>query len=198
MNFFLIILMALLISSCSVFPFSAPEMSLENLFYIEKSDFKTMNSYDPPLLRLSQNYNSGLYVINLKANKNILEFLKENGVYISSRAYFCDQPLQSTQLDYPEVYFNKKARRNINYDTHYEENFDTVSIIIIERNSKEIKIDFPSVHHGQKFYLKHNLANSPEDVCVYLRGSDILFSYETNKVRVSSELLEEARKNAYR
>ncbi|WCN10214.1 hypothetical protein [Marinomonas mediterranea] len=183
MKIILSLFFCILLTGCAAIIRDAPDISFNKVTYVEKKELYLLyGSYKT--VHIIRDEKMRYYLIELESRSNLFDFEESNGLSFSPVFNFCDKNEKVSSMGLLGIYPKDVTDNNF-------ENGEALSHI---SNSFVVIANASTSEYAPTSSIQFDLTKSPNDICLSLRGSSMAFTFETNKVRVNSEQLEEARK----
>jgi len=167
--------------------------------YVKRSDIGSVIGADVNLPLVKDWTVGDFFVIEIYTEKNLLELVTETGSSLFPDLHFCEQPEKEVLLGIHEIYAegesitsSRLSNRGIERNTHgINGALHKYDVVLFLAWDKERKLPESSRKSGRElYYLKFNLDKQPKDICLSLKGGNLVKTIRSNQVRLTQAEIE--------
>lgn len=183
-----------LLSACM--PTYKFDLKAGSLIAVEKTDIKSHIGADIDLPIVVQRDNDYFLIVEVFTKENLVKLIDDFDANLSVNAYFCDRPTSVVSLSVGSIYFNGQDIVKINLSNALLNRDEGLSNEVLHRYevalflSSNLEKELPESFRRdkeQKNYLKYDLRSSPENVCLYFAGGNMIRGIKSSEIRLSKE-----------
>jgi hypothetical protein len=168
----------------------------ENAELIKTSDLSGFSRHSPELYLKNYDNSQFFILINFVSNVDLIKYSINHSLWLSSSAYFCDEPNREVKLSHAPVFQNKKDISLIKLDRMESKKFgerDLLSYSLLLNTSNFMDIQFSGIDERDKFFSKFDLLKNPKDVCIKIYGAGFMNAGNSNVMILKKSDVEELR-----
>ena len=170
------------------------EIKKHSAQYVKRSDIGSVIGGDVNLPLVKDWTMGDFVVIEIYTEQDLLELSTETGSSLFPDLHFCEQPEKEVLLGIHEIYAEGESITSSRLsDRVMERNAQEIDdalhkydVVLFLEWDKERKLPESSKKDkSQNHYLKYDLREKAEDVCLSLRGSNFVQRLKSNQVRLT-------------
>jgi hypothetical protein len=168
-------------------------VKIDSIEYIKRQDVNQIIGEDVKIPIISEWATGDYILVRVKVKDDLIEYLKKDTFTFYQHSHFCDKKSEVVLLGLSNIYKDGLSSGDI----YSRENFykilpnDIYEFIIFTSWQKDRSLQ-ESLRNikSQKFYLKYNLLEESNDICISIAGTNMMSSYKTNEIRITKEQIE--------
>ena len=192
-NFLFLLTTILFLSGC--ISVSEVEIKKQSVKYIKRANIDSFIGDDVNLPLVSKWTSGDFIVVELTSSENLAEFVRKHEANLFVDMHFCVQPKLEVLLGVPDVYWGAKSIIDLKLsDGHSKESNgqNKYEVVIFSEWNKKRKLPESSKKVGRElYYLEYDLDKEPKDICLSLKGGNVIKAVRSNQIKLTATEIEE-------
>jgi len=192
-------ILIVLIGCVLVVPSRRVEIKNNSIRVVKRVSIASVIGRDVSIPLIKDWTNGNFIVVEITTDKDLLELTRRLGSTMQANSWFCQKPETVVRLNLPDVYTKSKSvgEWNLIFEKtgkvgkEIDKPIFKYEVVLLQKWNRVWEIsDALKKDKKQVYYLKHDLEETPQDICISLTGGNMTQSIKSNEIVIPAAEIE--------